>query len=408
VSSPPGRIPAGPLPGRILVGPPPGRILVVDDTEVNRDLLARRLRALGHEVEMAVHGRDALDVLAAKPIDLVLLDIMMPEMDGFQVLEHLRTDARLKTIPVIMISAVDEIAAVAKAIELGATDYLPKPFNAVVLRARVTATLEKKRLEDAERQRTRQLERELEIGRRIQREFLPETLPQPEGWQIAASFHPARQVAGDFYDVFVLEDGRLAIAVGDVCDKGVGAALFMALFRSLLRSHAELHGAGTPPESAARSIVALTNDYIARVHSRANMFSTIFFGLLDPSTGALAWVNGGQDPPAVRRLDGSIERLTPTGSAVGLMPEMEFKAKTTVLGPGDVLLAFTDGASEARSPEGGFYGEDSVIGILEAAPADAAALLERIVAGVRTHEAGAEPGDDLTLVAIRRLGDPLS
>ena len=104
---------------------------------------------------------------------------MMPEMDGFQVLERLRADAALRTIPVIMISAVDEIDAVARAIELGATDYLPKPFNAVVLRARVTATLEKKRLEDAARHRTRELERELEIGRQIQTEFLPESLPQP-------------------------------------------------------------------------------------------------------------------------------------------------------------------------------------------------------------------------------------
>ncbi len=381
----------------------PGRLLVVDDTEANRDLLARRLRALGHGVETAVHGREALELLASKPIDLVLLDIMMPEMDGFQVLERLRADPELRTIPVIMISAVDEVDAVARAIELGATDYLPKPFNAVVLRARVTATLERKRLEDAERHHTRELERELEIGRQIQKEFLPEALPQPPGWEIAAAFHPARQVAGDFYDAFPLDDGRVALAVGDVCDKGVGAALFMALFRSLLRSHAELHGAGTPAEPAARSIVALTNDFIARTHGRSNMFATIFFGLLDPATGALAWVNGGQEPPALRRRSGAVERLTPTGPAVGAMPGMEFSAKTVTLAPGDLLLAFTDGASEARSPSGKFYGEDSLVGLLEAAPADAGSLLARIVAAVRHHEGGAEPVDDLTLVGIRRI-----
>jgi len=384
------------------VTPFPGRLLVVDDMETNRDLLARRLRALGHEVETAVHGRAALETLAARPIDLVLLDIMMPEMDGFAVLERMRADAVLRTIPVIMISAVDEIEAVAKAIELGAADYLPKPFNAVILRARVTATLEKKRLEDAARHRTRELERELEIGREIQKEFLPESLPRPPGWDIGAAFHPARQVAGDFYDAFALDDGRVAFAIGDVCDKGVGAALFMALFRSLLRSHAELHGAGTPAEPAARSIVALTNDFIARTHGRSNMFATIFFGLLEPATGSLAWVNGGQEPPALRRRDGSVERLAPTGPAVGAMPGMEFSAKTAVLAPGDLLLAFTDGVSEARSPAGKFYGEDTLLGLLEAAPADVGALLERIVAGVRAHEAGIEPGDDLTLIAVRR------
>jgi serine phosphatase RsbU (regulator of sigma subunit) len=380
----------------------PGRLLVVDDTEVNRDLLNRRLAALGHSIATAENGRQALEILGRGGIDLVLLDIMMPEMDGFEVLERMRADAALSRVPVIMISAVDEIESVARAIELGAADYLPKPFNTVVLRARVGATLEKKRLQDAERQHARALERELEIGRQIQRDFLPESLPAPAGWDIAAAFHPARQVAGDFYDAFALEDGRVALVIGDVCDKGVGAALFMALFRSLLRSHAELHGAGTPAAPAARSIVALTNDYIARTHGRSNMFATIFFGILDPATGALAWVNGGQEPPVLRRRGGAIERLAPTGPAVGAMPGMEFTARTTELARGDLLLAFTDGASEARSPAGKFYGEDTLVGLVETGPAGAGALLDRIVARVREHEADAEPGDDLTLLAAAR------
>ena len=382
--------------------PPPGRLLVVDDTEANRDLLARRLSALGHEVLIAGNGREALDVLAAHPIDLVLLDIMMPEMDGFQVLERMRPDPVLRHVPVIMISAVDEIDSVARAIELGATDYLPKPFNAVVLRARVSATLEKKRLEDAERHHTRELERELEIGRQIQKDFLPDALPQPPGWEIAAAFHPARQVGGDFYDAFALEDGRVALVVADVCDKGVGAALFMALFRSLIRSHAELHGAGTPAAPAARSIVALTNDYIARTHGRSNMFATIFFAILDPSTGALAWVNGGHEPPVLRRRDGRLERLAPTGPAVGALPRMEFTSQTGRLDPGDLLLAITDGVSEARAPSGALYGEDRLARLLEAPAATAAALLSTIVDAVRAHESGAEPGDDLTMLAVRR------
>jgi len=381
---------------------PPGRLLVVDDTEANRDLLARRLRALGHDVAIAKNGREALDSLAARDTDLVLLDIMMPEMDGFEVLERLREDPARRHVPVIMISAVDEIDSVVRAIELGATDYLPKPFNAVVLKARVTATLEKKRLEDAERHHARELERELEIGRQIQKDFLPEALPRPEGWEIAAAFHPARQVGGDFYDAFDLEDGRVAIAVGDVCDKGVGAALFMALFRSLIRSHAELHGSGTPAVPAARSIVALTNDYIARTHGRSNMFATIFFAILDPRTGDLAWVNGSHEPPILRRAGGAVERLMPTGPAVGAMPGMEFEARTARLAPGDLLLAITDGVTEARSAAGKLYGEDGVLGILEAAPARTAALLERIVAAVRAHEAGTEPVDDLTMLAVRR------
>src|SRR5437867_8265596 len=240
-----------------------GRILVVDDVEVNRDLLARRLKQQGHAVATADNGRQALERVRGEEFDLVLLDIMMPEMDGYQVLEELQRDPALKHIPVIMISAVGEIESVVKCVEMGATDYLPKPFNAVLLKARVGATLEKKRLRDRERLYAKSLERELEIGREIQKSFLPEELPRAPGWEIAARFTPARQVAGDFYDAFPLPGiAGIGLVVADVCDKGVGAALFMALFRSLLRATATGEASsGSPAADLVRS-VRLTNDYI--------------------------------------------------------------------------------------------------------------------------------------------------
>ncbi len=383
-------------------GAPRGRLLVVDDTEMNRDLLARRLRALGHEVSMAENGRQALALLAGGGFDLVLLDVMMPEMDGYAVLERLRADPELSRIPVVMISAVDEIASVARCIELGAADYLPKPFNPVVLRARVTATIEKKRLEDRERLHARSLERELEIGRQIQRDFLPEALPKEEGWEIASLFQPARQVGGDFYDAFPTAEGAIALVVADVCDKGVGAALYMALFRSLIRSHAELHGSTTLALPAARSVVALTNDYIARTHGRSNMFATVFFGLLDPATGDLAWVNGGHEPPVLRRASGGIERLPPTGPAVGMLPDAAFSARRSVLEPGDLLLAFTDGVTEERDASGAFFGEDR-LARLAADPAPSAAdVLARIERDLRAFRGDTDPSDDVTVLAVRR------
>jgi sigma-B regulation protein RsbU (phosphoserine phosphatase) len=381
---------------------PPGRLLVVDDTEMNRDLLARRLRALGHEVSVAENGRQALALLSDGGFDLVLLDIMMPEMDGYAVLERLRADPELSRVPVVMISAVDEIASVARCIELGAADYLPKPFNPVVLRARVTATLEKKRLEDRERLHARALEHELEIGRRIQRDFLPETLPQPKGWEIASLFQPARQVSGDFYDAFPTAEGAIALVVADVCDKGVGAALYMALFRSLLRSHAELHGSTAMAVPAARSVVALTNDYIARTHGRSNMFATVFFGLLDPTTGDLAWVNGGHEPPVLRRASGEIERLLPTGPAVGMLPEAAFAARRSRLEPGDLLFAFTDGVTEERDASGAFFGEDRLARLVGAPAPSAADVLERIEKDLRDFRGDTDPSDDVTVLAVRR------
>jgi sigma-B regulation protein RsbU (phosphoserine phosphatase) len=229
-----------------------GRLLVVDDVEMNRDLLSRRLAQQGHSVALAENGRRALEMVRAGDFDLVLLDIMMPEVDGYHVLKEMMDDPVLKHIPVVMISAVTEMDSVVRCIEMGATDYLPKPFNPVLLKARVGATLEKKRLRDKERLWARSLERELEIGREIQKSFLPEELPRVPGWEIAARFQPARQVAGDFYDAFALpEAGRIGLVVADVCDKGVGAALFMALFRSLLRATATGDSARQASDPAA-------------------------------------------------------------------------------------------------------------------------------------------------------------
>jgi serine phosphatase RsbU (regulator of sigma subunit) len=387
-----------------------GRILVVDDVEMNRDLLARRLQQQGHTVSLAENGRRALEMLRAQEFDLVLLDIMMPEMDGYQVLGEMMGDAALKHVPVIMISAVTEMDSVVKCIEIGATDYLPKPFNAVLLKARVVSTLEKKRLRDKERLYAKSLERDLEIGREIQKSFLPEELPRVPGWEIAARFRPARQVAGDFYDAFALPaGGRIGLVVADVCDKGVGAALFMALFRTLLRATAT--GDSNPPRSAAAGdadpaaellrAVQLTNDYIARTHGRSNMFATLFFAVLEPATGSLLYVNGGHEAPVVFGPGGVKARLAPTGPAVGMLPDMAFTVGSARLEAGDGLLAFTDGVTDARGASG-LYGEERLLALLRETAASASALLDAIESAVLAHAAGREQADDIALLAVRR------
>jgi serine phosphatase RsbU (regulator of sigma subunit) len=385
-----------------------GRLLVVDDNEMNRDLLSRRLRQQGHTVSVAENGRQALEKIAAEELDLVMLDIMMPELDGYQVLEKLRTDGTLERLPVIMISAVTEIESVVRCIEMGATDYLPKPFNTVLLKARVGATLEKKRLRDKERLWAKSMERELEIGRQIQRSFLPDELPQPAGWEVAARFEPARQVAGDFYDAFPLAGGaRVGLVLADVCDKGVGAALFMALFRSLVRAFSE-RAYGTPPsgadDDAARilSTVLSTNDYIAKTHGRSNMFATLFLGVLDPADGTLTWVNAGHEAPVVFGAGGVSARLTPTGPALGMMPDMKFEVRRTTLAPGETLFAFTDGVSEARDGAGRLFTEERLLALLAEGQPSATALLERVGTAVSGYAAGAERSDDITMLAASR------
>lgn len=372
---------------------------------MNRDLLSRRLKQLGHHVEIAVNGREALEKIAAEEFDLVLLDIMMPEVDGYEVLETLRADGTLDRLPVIMISAVTEIDSVVKCIEMGATDYLPKPFNPVLLKARVGATLEKKRLRDQERLWAKSMERELEIGREIQASFLPEELPQPDGWEIAARFTPARQVAGDFYDAFLLAGGtRIGLVVADVCDKGVGAALFMALFRSLLRAFAEREFADASSSVGAsiQSTVVAANDYIARTHGRSNMFATVFFGALDPGTGSVWWVNAGHEAPAVCADSGVCARLTPTGPALGMMPGMRFEVRESQIASGQVLFAFTDGVTDAAGAAGERFSEKRLLELVARSAPTAAALLDRIEEAVAAHSAGAERSDDITMLAVAR------
>ena len=381
--------------------------MVVDDVEVNRDLLSRRLQRMGHVVTTANDGQERLDLTSDPSWDLIMLDVMMPVLDGIGALTALKANDRTRHIPVIMISANTELETVVKCIELGAEDYLPKPFDPVLLRARVGASLEKKRLRDREQSRSRRMQKDLEVGARIQRDFLPESLPTVPGYQFAARFEPAREVGGDFYDAFRLPDGAVALVLGDVCDKGVGAALFMALFRSLIRAvSASQIGSHTVEmlESRVLHAVTVTNDYIANTHGRANMFATLFVGALDPATGTIAYVNGGHEPPRVVRANGTVRTmLPPTGPAVGMLPEIPFTAGTIVLAPGETLLVLTDGITESRAPNGLLLGDDATDALLTA-PADTVdVLLDRVLDAVHAHAAGEPAADDVTLLAVRRV-----
>jgi sigma-B regulation protein RsbU (phosphoserine phosphatase) len=245
-------------------------------------------------------------------------------------------------------------------------------------------------------------EGELEIGRRIQREFLPASMPCPDGWQLAARLRPARQVSGDFYDAFELIDGRVVVVVADVCDKGVGAALFMALCRSLLRAACDLDGGGGG--FLAASALQFANEYIATIHERANMFATVFFGVFDPATGELEYANGGHEPPLIVSSSGSVTVLEPTGPAVGMVAESGYRSRTARLEPGDTLVAFTDGIIEARSTSGELFSEERLRLLLAAPVGSPDEILDGIERAVDRHEAGAGRSDDLTLLAVRRLG----
>ncbi|MEM6783654.1 MAG: SpoIIE family protein phosphatase [Bacteroidota bacterium] len=390
------------------------RLLVVDDNELNRDMLSRRLRKRGYAVDVAHDGREALAMVEHGDFDLVLLDVMMPEMNGYEVLQRLKDDPERRHIPVIMISALDEMDSIIRCIKLGAADYLPKPFNATLLRARVEASLAVKRLHDRQRAHTESLSRELEIGRQIQRGFLPSELPSAPGWDLAARFRPAREVAGDFYDAFWVDDGtgarRIALVIADVCDKGVGAALFMTLFRSLLRSTAQARPAGRTDAEHVYTTVHIVNDYIATTHGDANMFATVVLALLDPETGRLVYVNAGHDAPALVQDGAARARLEPTGSALGLLPHLPFDTAEATVAVGETIVAFTDGAADAQDAAGAFFSEARLLTQLATPAASADAVLDRTLSVLDAHTVGVTAFDDITLLAVRRgpLGHPRS
>lgn len=382
------------------------RILVVDDTEANRDLLVRRLHRQGHAAEVAVDGRQALDMLGEAAFDLVLLDIMMPEVNGYEVLERMRADDALRHVPVILISALGDTDSIIKGIGLGADDYLPKPFNPHILRARVDASLARKRLRDREQMHARSLERELDIAREIQAGFLPAEMPAVPGWELAAWFQPAHRVSGDFYDAFPVHDGaRVALVVADVCGKGVGAALFMALFRSLVRALAErMLSADGDGSAQTRQLIAGINDYIARTHDRDHMFATLLFAVFDPATGDLVYVNGGHEAPVISGPGGVRTRLAPTGPAVGMLPGLAFRAGREAIGPGETLVAFTDGVTDAVDVRGERYSEERLLALLGDTSGPADETLGRIRADLQA-DASPAPFDDITLLVCRRSGN---
>src|SRR6185295_8282711 len=215
------------------------RLLVVDDNEDNRYTLIMRLEIEGYSnIAIAEDGEQALAWLGSQDFDLVLLDVMMPKVDGYQVLQQLKADGRLHNIPVIMISALNEIDSVVRCVELGAVDYLSKPFNPILLRARVGASLEKKRLRDEVRAHLARMEEELESARQLQLGMVPTQFPGPTAerpLEIFAMMEPAREVGGDLYDFYETDDGQFCFLVGDVSGKGVASALFMARTKNLIR-----------------------------------------------------------------------------------------------------------------------------------------------------------------------------
>ena len=382
------------------------RLLLVDDNEDNLYTLSRRLRREGYErLESASDGQKALALLQSKPFDLVLLDVMMPGLNGYEVLECMRSDARLRHVPVIMISALDEIDSVIRCIELGAEDYLAKPFNPTLLRARVGASLEKKRLRDEIMAHVKRMERELDTARTIQLSMVPSEFPQSCAEQPLTAYgvlQSAREIGGDLYDCFWLAPARLCLIVADVSDKGASAALHMARTKTAIRFVAKLleQNAGRAPGAA--DIVAGINEELCRDNPHA-MFVTFLLCIVDARSGELEWCNAGHTTPYLVTPQGSVKALAqPRSFAVGIRNNALFPAGGVRLAPGDTLFLYTDGITEAVNEEGELFGEER----LEAALQQCTSLeprdfVDAVLGELGSYVGTAPPADDIAALACR-------
>jgi serine phosphatase RsbU (regulator of sigma subunit) len=374
-----------------------GYLLVVDDDKVNRLLLGRYLVQQGHNVAYAENGRQALEILRSQPVEMVLLDIEMPEINGYQVLEQVTADPQLREIPIIVTSALEEIDSVVKCIEMGAEDYLTKPVNQVLLKARIHASLEKKHLRD---QRTRlllRLEREMEIARKTQESILPDHLPTLPGYDFGALMIPARAVGGDFYEFITLDHDRLGVVIGDVADKGLPAALIMALTYSLVSVDALQ--TGSPVETLLN-----VNRHLLNVNA-SGMFVTLLYGILDCSTGAFRYARAGHLPPRVLDSFGQpVDIPVDRGQPLGLFTDIELDEQEFTLPPGGMALLFSDGLSEASNRQDDEFGDERLGRVLaECQGAAAQEVCEQLWLAVQNYSGASTLQDDFTVVVLKRF-----
>jgi sigma-B regulation protein RsbU (phosphoserine phosphatase) len=373
-------------------------ILIVDDTPANLQLLSKMLSERGYRVRPVPNGSLALSAAQLEPPDLVLLDIRMPEMDGYAVCEQLKADEKTSDIPVIFISALDATQDKVKAFRVGGLDYITKPFQLEEVLARVETHLALRKLQKQLQEANAKMEMELVLAGEVQTSFLPRELPSIPGWQMAVTLQSSRETSGDFYDITRLPNGQLGILVADVVDKGAGAALFMALSWTLLRTYIMEYP--EHPEHVLNSV----NRRILE-DTNAKQFVTVFYGILDPATGSMLYSNAGHCPPFLVKHQNPVkfQQLIRTGVPLGILENRTWTQGAAQLDPGDVLVLYSDGITEAQNAEKSFFGESGLRNVLGGVQKDSAQDIQQaIMTNISRHIGKAPQTDDIVLMILFR------
>ena len=381
------------------------KILSVDD-EVDLEILLtqyfrRKIKKGEYEFSFAHNGVEALKMLLEHPdFDIILSDINMPEMDGLTLLSKIN-EMRNPALKCIMVSAYGDMDNIRSAMNQGAFDFTTKPIDLGDLERTIEKAAEQiafvKKAQE-EHSQLASIQNDLHVAQEIQETILPKELPAfseevRRRFDLATSMKAAKYVGGDFYDYFKIDDTRLGIVIGDVSGKGVPAAIFMAISRTILRTIALSCPSCADCLRQANEI--LSNDSVE------DMFVTVFYGILDLSTGHIKYCNAGHNPPVLIHRDGKASLLEPTGDiALGAVPDVPYCEKETVLTPGDSLLLYTDGVTEAMNSAGELFGTTSLQNLCSSPADNPQALIDNISASLAAFTAGTPQSDDITLLAV--------
>ena len=370
------------------------RILIVDDVKANVDMLVEALHD-EYKLSVALDGGNALRQAEKNPPDLVLLDIVMPGIDGYEVCRRLRESEQTREIPIMFLSSLEDVQDKARGFEMGGNDYLTKPFEMLEVKARVRSLLKAKAYADAVREA---MERDLSIAREIQMGILPADFSpctDGTGLDIFAVMEPAKQVGGDLYEVLRVDDDHVVVVIGDVSGKGIPAALFMAVTVTLIRSMARQL---LRPEE----ILSRLNDELAAQNPRG-MFVTVACLVIDLRTGRVTGASAGHNALLLVRPTGALQPVFPSsGMVAGLFPDRPITSESLQLKAGDTLVMFTDGVTDAANPDQESFGDDRLMDCLaNDLKGSARDTVEKVAGAVRAFSAGAPQFDDITILAVR-------
>ena len=370
-------------------------VLVADDQADVVTALRLLLEDAGIATEPATSTRDVISRLEARPYDLLLMDLNYERdttsgCEGLDLLSQVR--ARDGLLPVVVMTGWSSVETAVEAMRRGARNYVCKPWNNDSL-----VTLVRREIEagSALRHDHGDAVREMEQAQAVQRALLPDQLPAVASCDLAARWEPASRFGGDCYDAVALDASHLALSIGDVCGKGLPAALLMTHLQASVRAFAS-------PQTLPEAVVASVNRALCR-HGDLHRFVTLFYSVYDVESRVLRFCNAGHNPPVLARADGSIERLATGGTIAGVFEEAVYEAGQVRLRPGDRLVLFTDGVTEAGSNHGAEFGDDRLVAAVHATKAlDAAGIADRVFADVQAHCGASQ--DDATVVVLRLPG----